>query len=72
MKTFVVIRTDYPMEVHALGCADLTRKRLSTDWKIEGDTVDAAVAAETKHLNSEFDDEYAQSDLFRILPCCRK
>ena len=71
MAIFVVIRTDYPLEVHAIGCADLRRKRLSTDWQISGANVDAAVAAETKEMNNDFDREYSQDELFRILPCCR-
>jgi hypothetical protein len=69
MNSFVVVRTDYPMEVHRAGCRDIPRHE--GDWKISGDNVDDAVRKETAALNSEFDHEYDTSDLFRIMPCAR-
>jgi hypothetical protein len=71
MSKFQVIRTDYPMEVHAVGCRDLTRKRHSLDWTIEGDTVELAVASEAKQINNDFESEYSNSELFRVMPCCK-
>jgi hypothetical protein len=68
---FQVLRTDYPMEVHAVGCSHNSRKRLPLDWTIEGETVEAAVAAAAAELNSQFDNEYPVDQLFRILPCCQ-
>ena len=70
MPQYQVIRTDYPMEVHAIDCRDLTRKKLDLDWKIEGDTAKAAVSKEAVVLNSEFDNAYDTAELFRIMPCC--
>ena len=71
MKQFQVIRTDYPMEVHAVGCRDLSRKGCDLDWKISGATAQDAVKAEAQELNSQFESSYADSELFRIMPCCK-
>lgn len=71
---FQVIRTDYPLEVHAIGCRDLyiRHKRQPLDWKIEGDTVDAAVQAEAEAMNDDFARTYPVHELFRIMNCCGK
>lgn len=71
MKSFQVIRTDYSMEVHAVGCRDLARKGLDLDWKIQGENVKEAVAIEAAAMNADFDRVYAVDELFRIMPCCK-
>lgn len=68
---YQVLRTDYPMEVHALGCAHNSRKRLDLDWTIEGGTAKEAVAKEAAQMNREFDSVYSDNELFRIMPCCK-
>lgn len=74
MKTFIVINQGYPMDVHAENCKDLNSpkyRREPKDWKIKGETVEAAVAAETTSLNADFDHPYDSTELFRIFPCCK-
>lgn len=71
MTQFQVIRTDYPMEVHAVGCRDLARKGHDLDWKITGETVADAVVKESAAMNADFDRVYDASELFRIMPCCK-
>jgi hypothetical protein len=71
MTMYQVLRTDYPMEVHAIGCSHNNRKVLDLDWKITGDTVEIAVEHEAASLNRDLDSTYKTTELFRIMPCCK-
>lgn len=74
MAKFVILNTGYPMQVHRVGCQDLSKRDLRgmpQDWIAEGETVDAALAPELVELNSQFDNEYTRDELFRVLPCCK-
>lgn len=75
MKSFTVINMGYPMDVHSSDCKDLSSakyRRAEKDYKIQGETVEEAVAAETNALNADFDHPYSSTDLFRVFPCCQK
>lgn len=76
MRTFTIVRTDYPMEVHAAGCRDIRRnatpEEIREPWNITGETVEEAVEREAAELNSQFDNVYPTEELFRILPCARR
>lgn len=75
MKTFIVLRTDYPMEVHAVGCKDLSSRKnrsLDQDWKITGETIEQAVTEATADLNADFEAGYPEHEVFRVMPCCKK
>lgn len=75
MAQFEVINVGYPLHVHIAGCPDLktdTRYRgVVRGWLIEGEDVASAIRAETKNLNSQFDQLYAEDELFRAFPCCK-
>lgn len=72
MKQFVILRTDYPMEVHSVSCHCRSMRQHSADWKVSGETIEAVIKEETAILNSEFDHEYKSSELFRVMPCSKK
>jgi hypothetical protein len=73
-RKFEVMNLGYPLHVHAANCKDLSGPKYrgrERGWMIEGETVNEAVAEETKELNSQFDSPYTQDELFKIFPCCR-
>jgi hypothetical protein len=72
-KKFVVLNeSGYPMHVHAAGCRDLSKPKyrgMDKDWILKGD-INAAVSEATTDLNSQFDHQYKQDELFKVFPCC--
>jgi hypothetical protein len=69
---FVIVRTDYPMEVHKLDCRDLKGENRIHPWIIEGDTLEAALVSETAIMNEQFESQYKASELFRVMSCAKK
>lgn len=75
MRTFVILRTDYPMEIHAAGCADLKgrkARRYDQDWTATGENIAEVVKQQAADLNHDFDHEYPADQLFRVMPCCHR
>lgn len=58
-------------EVHAAGCADLTRAkyRLANQWTVDAHSAEALVAAEAEHYESQ-DQGWTAAD-HRIMPCAK-